>query len=108
MTMREKLIEAIGAAFEAQFGDVYMWDTNDEDLFARGERSWTKYQDGSLKADRFDLGAVADAILTTLAEPTHEIILAGLDVDDSVQRFWPKMVLAIRDEVYADHVNSGK
>jgi hypothetical protein len=51
---------------------------------------------------------IVDAILTTLAEPTHEIILAGLDVDDSVQRFWPKMVLAIKDELYADHVRSGK
>ena len=46
---------------------------------------------------------VAVACINALAEPTHEIILAGLDVDDSVQRFWPKMVLAIKDETYGRH-----
>jgi hypothetical protein len=38
-----------------------------------------------------------NAVLAVLREPDTALILAGADVPDSVQRFWPKMIDAVRE-----------
>jgi hypothetical protein len=83
------MVEAIVLAFQEQAGERYPEATR-------------TVQDPSLiflNGD-FDLEKVARAGLEAIrwpedAEAQVDIILAGADVPDSVQRFWPPMIDAI-------------
>lgn len=63
--------DSIIAELRRQEPKVYFWDRADEGLFAGGEQEWSEYSDRSgvatiLLADRFDMDAVARAVMEAL------------------------------------------
>lgn len=92
------MTEALDAMVKAMVGEIERQALNDD-----GTQSFPsvgELRDGRLLGfdGLLDLEKVARAGLLAIREPTTDVILAGSDVPDSVQRFWPPMIDAILND----------